>query len=108
MSGRDVAGNSMASEAEYQRQMIRAAEQLMRFERLADRMFGEGFTLDGLSIKFKGDERADYMLVLRAHSDEGRFVCFRNADGLLEVLRVTFAGLENGSLVWKDDKYGNG
>jgi len=79
---------------------------MLRFESIADRMFEEGQLLYGCSIKFKGDGRADYLLVLRMGDGSGKYVSFHSGDSLAECIRGTVARLENGSIKWKVDEYG--
>lgn len=101
----DVPGNSLASAAEYQRQMVKSAEQLMRLEAVLDRLDEQGTFVLGMSIKVKGFDRNDYLVVLRAQVGNERVVSFHTGDTFLEAVRGMAARLENGSVKWKEDSY---
>lgn len=106
--GSDVPGNSRASELEYQRAMLRAAEQLMRFERVAERLDDQDCWLRSITVRLPGEARNTFLAVVRADNAGAPVVSFHEGDTLLECLRGMVARLENGSVKWKDDQYGKG
>jgi len=102
----DVPGNAVESRQAYLRMMMRLAEALARFEVVADRCFGRELVLKGMTVKFPGMERPDYMVVVRAQTPEGNVVAFHNAPSFLEAVSGMVARIENESVQWKEDKYG--
>jgi hypothetical protein len=102
---REQPGNAMASQAEFERQMVRLATQLLRFEQVITRMDEGGTWITGLSIKVPGEDRADYLVVVRARTSAGSVVGFAGGDTLAEAIRVTCAKLENRSMRWREDQY---
>lgn len=107
MKRRGVDGNSVASAAEFDRQMQQLGIALMRFEGVADRLYDQETSLLSMSIRLKGDGRADYLIVLRARYEGAAWVSFHSADTLAEAMRGMVARLENGSVKWKEDQYAN-
>lgn len=104
--GREIPGNSLGSQLEYQRQLIRLAESLLRFETVADSVFDRGDELMYISCRLKGSARSEYLLVLKARIGGVPVVSFHAAETLAEALRGLIARVENGSVKWKVDEYG--
>lgn len=103
---RDVPGNSVASEVEFQRMLRSLGEALLRFENAADTAWNDGRPLGNVTIKLKGDQRGDYLLIARRRSEGVAEVAFVSGDTFAEVLKSFVNGLRNGSLKWKVDAYG--
>lgn len=104
----DVPGNSIASELEYQRQMIRAAEQLLRLDRVLERLWDEGRRVLSMSVRMPREYGDDVLVVIRCDYDGAREVAFVSSDSVLDAVRKAAASLENGSVKWRDDEYANG
>lgn len=102
---RDIPGNAVASAQAYQRSMVGLAETLVRFERLADRLWEEGTYLTNISIRLPDDDHADYLMVVRGRNGDGQVVGFTSSDTLRDTVRRGIASLENGTLKWQEDKY---
>lgn len=105
MAGKEVPGNSVGSQMEFERQMLRAAEQMLRFERVAARLWDDGIVLKGMSVRLPKVPGGDFLVVVRADKDGSAAVCFVGSDSLMDVVRKTVATLENGTAKWKDDEY---
>src|SRR3989304_2699533 len=101
-----VTGKSGESLQAYLRMMRGVVEALARFEVVADRCFGRELVLKGMTVKFPGMERPDYMVVVRAQTPKGNVVAFHNAPSFLEAVSGMVARIENESVQWKEDKYG--
>lgn len=102
---RDIPGDAMASQREFERQMVRLATQLLRFEQVVVRLDEEGTWVTGMTIRCPGEDRADYLVVVRARTSVGYVVGFAGGDSLAEAIRVTCAKLENRTMRWKEDQY---
>lgn len=98
-------GNSMASEAAYQRTLIRQAEVLLRFETVWQDYFEEDAVLTQVRVIFPGIVGGEYRVVLKAEMQEGKFVAFHNAPTLIEALVGLVNRLENKSLKFREDQY---
>lgn len=102
-----VEGNALASELEFQRQMVRGYSQLMRFERSMERYGADGTDIMGMTVRTPTYERPEYLVILKASREGERFVAFASADTFAEAIRTAAAQLENGTVKWKEDRYGN-
>lgn len=102
---RGIDGNAIGSQLEFERQMVRTATQILRFERVLERLDNDGLAIRGMSVRIPGYDRADYLVVVRADAEAGPVVCFISSDTLGDVIRKTVAQLENGSAKWREDEY---
>lgn len=103
---RDVDGNAMASELAFQRQMLRMAEQYLRFEQVGSRLWSEDVELRNITVRMPKAAGGEYLVVVRADVNDSACVAFESADTFAEVVRRVLAKLENGTVKWKDDQYG--
>lgn len=103
--GEDTPGNAMMSALEYQRQMIRSQEQLIRCDRILERLFDDDVEVLGMSIRLPQEDAGDYLVTVRARKGNNKVVAFHAANTLAEVLRGVLAKLENRSIRWKEDNY---
>ena len=101
----DMPGNAMESQAQYQRQMVRLAEQLVRAERTFDNLFDEDVVVLRMTIRLPQYEGQEYMVIVGARSPEGRVVTFHSSETFAEAVRGALARLENRSNKWREDKY---
>lgn len=104
---RDVPGNSLASQAQYQRDMLRLGETISRMERILDRMFEEEWIPKRVSIKVPVNQGDEYLVIITAESPGGPVVAFTSGQSFAEAIRVAIARIENGSVKWKEDAYAN-
>lgn len=105
MKYKEEPGNAKASTLAYERQMVRMAQQFVRFDMMLERLFEDDIEVYGMSIKVPVSEGEDYFVVVRARVGNDRKVGFGNGASFAEALRGTLARIENGSMRWKDDQY---
>lgn len=105
MEYKEIPGNARGSTIAYQQQLMRLAQQFIRFEHVAQRMFEDDKEVYGLSVRVPTEEGADYLVTVRARIGNDRMVAFHTSDTFSEVMRGTVARLENGSMRWKVDMY---
>jgi hypothetical protein len=104
---KDIPGDSRASALAYQQQMVRLAQQIVRFEQVLERMFDEDEEILGLSVRIPSTEGADYLITVRARIGEKRKVAFHASYSFADTIRGLVARLENRSMRWKEDQYGD-
>lgn len=104
--GRDVAGNALASAEAYSRAMIRASEQIMRFERIQTKALDQGVAITHINVKLADVPGANHLVIIKGYNEDGKFVGFAQGDTVLEAIRTAIASLENGSMKFKEDQYG--
>lgn len=103
--GKDVPGNSVASAAQFDRELMRTGEALLRFETLADNLADGGAVIRELRVQCPGHKRNDYLVVVKADTSEGAVIGFCGGDTLHEALRNLVGRLQSGTFRWKDDEY---
>lgn len=101
----EVPGNSMGSQQAFEKQMIRAASQILRFENVVARLHEDAIIIKSISIRIPTNPGGDFLAVIRSDKDGSASVAFIASDTLLDVLRKATATLENKTAKWKDDKY---
>lgn len=101
----DIPGNSVGSHAAYLRQMVRQAETLHDFERVAEHMFEEEVYLLGLSVRCPRDDAPEYLIVVRVDGPAGKQVGFHSAPTFMEAVVGVVNRLQNRSLKFKEDTY---
>jgi hypothetical protein len=98
-------GNAIESQAAYVRGLVRNAEAVLLFERVADRMFEEDTEITGISIRMPTLDKGEYLMIVRAREGNRQIVAFHSAPTLFELVAGTVQRLQNKSLKWKDDEY---
>lgn len=106
--GQDVPGNAVASAQAYQRTMVLAAEQIMRFGLIQSRLEEDNLWLMGMSIRTPAATGSEFLVIMRAQRGDDHYVCFASSDTLLDSVRRMCAMLENNTAKWKEDKYAAG
>jgi hypothetical protein len=107
MKYNEEAGNSRESTLAYERQMVRMAQQFVRFDTMIERLFDNDMEISGMSIRVPSGEGEDYFVVVRARIGNDAKVGFNSDATFAGALRGTLARIENGSMRWKDDDYAN-
>lgn len=101
-------GDARGSALAYQQQMVRMAQQFVRFEQILERMFEDDEEVTGMSIRVPNTEGADYLVTVRSRCGNENRVAFHSGASFAETVRGMVARLENRSLRWKADEYANG
>ena len=105
MEYKEVPGSSYLSQLAYQKALITFAEKLVRFERVAERLFEDDVHIMGMTIRVPSGEGEDYLVTIRAFVGGDAKVAFHAGATIVEVLGGVMNRLTNNSLKWKDDKY---
>lgn len=102
----DNAGNTLAAQAAFDREMVRSAATIMRFDRVADRLFeGDEMVVTRISVNLPTQERDGYLAIVTATHPEGNLVAFHGGTTLLDALVGLISRLENGSIKWQKDRF---
>jgi len=104
---KELPGDARGSALAYQQQMVRLAQQFVRFEQIIERMFDENEEVYGMSIRVPTERGAEYLVTIRVRIDHTYKVGFSSASSFFEAVRGALARLENKSMRWKDDEYAN-
>jgi hypothetical protein len=72
---------------------------------MLERLFEDDIEILGLSVRVPSGEGEEYFIVVRARVGNDKRVGFNSATTFVEALRGTLARIENGSMIWKEDKY---
>jgi len=107
MARQKNSGNSMGEAQEYAQQLIKAAEQIMRFERVVVDEGVSGTDLRDIRLKAPKEGSNEWLVIIRIDYEGSPMVAFSTATSMLEALRLTTTRYLNGDLKWKDDSYGN-
>lgn len=105
MKYKEEAGDARKSTLAYERQMVRMAQQLVRFDTILERLFDDDTEIKGMSIKVPNAEGEDYFVVVRARIGNDAMVGFNSDATFAGALRGTLARIENGSMRWRLDDY---
>lgn len=105
MVKRDVPGNTMASVAEYQRQLVRLAEAVLTVDKLLDDLAAEDVWVQALRVLPPPLEGGDWRLILKVRIAEKPYVAFCNGSSFGEVVKAMVNRLQNRTVKWKEDQY---
>jgi len=102
----EVPGNALESQRLFDRQMIRAASQMVHAERAFERLDEEDVVVSRVVIRLPVGDGAEYLAVLNAEAPTGKLVAFHRAGTFMECIVGVCERLVNGSLKWTPDKFG--
>jgi len=102
----EVPGNAVESQRLFDKQMIRAASQLVHVERALERLDQEDVVVGRVVIRLPVGDGAEFLAVLNADTPEGKMVAFHRAGTFMECIVGVCERLVNGSMKWTADKYG--
>lgn len=103
--GRDVPGNTLASQAAFTEGMVKASAQILRADKIIERCDDADIFIRAIKLMPPTDGRTDWLVVVSADSPDGRLVAFTGALDCLEALRGCFAKMENKSMKWRQDTW---
>lgn len=102
---KDIQGNAILSQQQYQSRLVRAAETILRLEGHMAAYAAGGVELLGMSLRPPDYAGGDWLLTSRWTQEGARFVAFTSGEDLLDVVRSFVAAVENRSLKMKEDRY---
>lgn len=106
MSNREQhAGNALASQAAFTKEMVRVAAVLHRLDGIAQDNYEEGRLITGIRLSFPTPMRDGYLAVMTSEVDGERFVAFNNDPSPVTALIGIILKLENKSIKWKEDQW---
>lgn len=105
MAKEQHAGNPIAANATYVKELVSLAENLMRLDRLVTQAMAEGAEWGNMTLRPPGVEGGEWMAIVRATMNQERYVAFVTASSLHELLRLVAAKALNDSLKWKADTF---
>lgn len=101
----ELPGDARGSQLNYERALVRQAEALHEWERLASRDYEDDQIYVGLSIRIPHNEGEDYLLTLRCFRAGEKFVAFHAAPTMVEALVGMVNRVRNKSMRWRDDQF---
>jgi len=106
MSKSGTDGNAIESARRYQLQMAQLGEMCWRVERSLERLDNDDCWVRDIRFRAPAGDGGAWQVVVRATKDAQKVVAFGDGATFAEALRGVIARLENGSIQWKEDKYG--
>lgn len=103
--GRDVQGNSLASQAALDREIASAGVGMFRTEHLFEGLWDEQTVVKSIRVSCPGAGRSDYLAVVTADVEQVAMVGFNSGGTFREALLGLLNRLENRSLKWREDQY---
>jgi hypothetical protein len=101
----DIPGNAMGSQLEFERQMVAAASQVLRLERIWARLMDGDVRVTNINLKLADYEGGEVFVIVKAVTGDQKIVGFTSGSNALDAVRRAVASLENGSMKWREDKY---
>lgn len=103
--GKEVPGNTLASQLAFDKAMVTNGIKLGRIEQYITTYAEDEIYIQGMSIRVPQDIGEDYFVVVRASTVDGSKVAFHNAAEFGDLIIGLANRMQNKSLKWKDDKY---
>lgn len=103
----EVAGNTLASQAAFEREMYQAGLNLKGAERVFDLCYDGGTVLASMRVRIPSEDEGEYLIVLKARQEGRAVVGFHAADTFAEAVMGALNRLRNKSIKWRDDEYEN-
>lgn len=101
----EVPGNSLRSQANYERALIKAGDTLYHFESVVDGLDSDEIEVTGVTIKLPDEPGGDYLIVARGYVGGKPHVAFTGGTSLVEAMMSLVNRLRNRSMKWKVDRY---
>lgn len=70
-----------------------------------DKLDAQGFVFKGLNIKAPDENRADWLVTIKADVEGAPVIAFTSAPGLPEAVYQAISQFSKRQLKWKDDSY---
>lgn len=99
------AGNTLAAQAAFDREMVRVAAVLHRLDGIANDAYREERLITGLRLSFPTPMRDGYLAVMTSETAEGKWVAFNADPSPVTALIGIILRLENKSIKWKEDQW---
>lgn len=103
----EVPGNVMATGAAVQKEMLKVARELYRFDDRQERLHEQGDVIT--SVRFRAPEMpgGEWLAVINLITSDGAFVGFHSDVSFVAAVRGVCSRVNNGSIKWKEDQYAN-
>jgi len=101
---KDVPGNAIASQAAFDREMVRTAAGIYRVDDVLARLYEDDCNITRFGIICPNMLRTEYMGVVNAVSAGAPIVAFHGGQTFKDCLVGMLARIENGSITWRADK----
>jgi hypothetical protein len=101
----EIPGNTLASQALFDRQMIKIGVSVLTLQEQFIRLSDEGIEVKALRLAYRSGVSGELLGVLTASTESSELVAFQSGTDLAVVLTVLQSRLANGSLKWKEDEY---
>lgn len=82
-----------------------ASDALIGFGKVIDDLWSEDYVLLGFSVRMPRSDGDEFFMVVRASKDGKRFVAFRSADHLSELLVGLKRAAHHRTLKFREDRY---
>lgn len=102
---KDIAGNSVASAAAFDRELSRIGAILLQWEQAIESLAEDEILVVGMNVQTAAAGRADYLLVVRAWASGRKLVTFCSGDTLHSAVGNFVGKQRSGTIVWKEDQY---
>lgn len=102
---RGVPGNTVASQAEFDRMVYGYGKALMTLAHMCREYDDAGNTVKAIKFKTPKDEGGDWLAIVTVDLDGSAAVAFVFGDTLMTCVSSTAARIRNGSIQWKADQY---
>lgn len=104
--GDENAGNALAAQAAFERELFRVAQVWHRVDMLLDRLFENDIVVRRLSVVVPTPDRDGFTAIVTATVSGEPCVAFHGGTTFVEAMTGLLNRLENGSVKWKIDQYG--
>lgn len=102
--GTNSKANRDATEA-LERQARGIGYVLIGFDRVLENADQDNLYVTGISLRPPGDDRPEWLLIVRAMGDGQAVVAFHAASSFVEVVKGFCDRFQNRTLRWKEDQY---
>lgn len=99
-------GNTVTAQAVFEREVQHAGKCVYNIAGFAHRASSNKFVVRSIRFRSSVEPGGEWMVIISAYSPNGPVVAFHSGAGFKEALVGLATRLMNGSLVWKEDKYG--
>lgn len=98
-------GNSIASAAAFDKEMVRLGLGLIRVDNTLERLFEEDIVVLDIRVRIPEYAGAEFLCICSARIGGEHVVAFSSGTTFIDALRGMLARMENGTVKWSVDKY---
>lgn len=102
---KEVPGNAIQSQANYERYLLTIARDVLTLENYVHEGDEERPTIFSITVKCDPMDEQGVLLVLRGYFPQSAVVAFQRGDTLSQALAQAGRRLKNKSMKWKEDQY---